>query len=73
VIRDMLAGVPSIILRPEIYVTASALAAGSFVALNWLDLPSLLASSIAAASGFALRAMAISRGWCIPAYTPSGA
>jgi uncharacterized membrane protein YeiH len=69
VIRDMLAGVPSIILRPEIYVTASALAAGSFVALNWLGMPLLAASSIAALSGFTLRAMAIARGWSIPAYT----
>jgi uncharacterized membrane protein YeiH len=29
IIRDVLAGVPSILLRPEIYVTAAALAAGS--------------------------------------------
>ena len=34
IIRDVVAGVPSIILRPELYVTAAALAAGSFVALT---------------------------------------
>jgi uncharacterized membrane protein YeiH len=73
VIRDMLAGVPSIILRPEIYVTASALAAGSFVALNWLGVPLIVASGTAAFAGFALRALAIVRGWGIPAYTPADA
>src|SRR3546814_18247880 len=35
-IRDILAGVPSIIVRPEIYVTAAALASGLFLILLWL-------------------------------------
>jgi uncharacterized membrane protein YeiH len=68
VIRDMLAGVPSIILRPELYVTASALAAGLYVLLYWLDMPILLAAAISAAAGFALRAAAIHKGLAIPAY-----
>lgn len=68
VIRDMLAGVPSIILRPEIYVTASALAAGLYVLLFWLGMPILLAAVISAVAGFALRAAAIHKGLAIPAY-----
>ena len=68
VIRDMLAGVPSIILRPEIYVTASALAAGLYVLLFWLGMPILLAAVISAIAGFALRAAAIHKGLAIPAY-----
>lgn len=68
VIRDMLAGEPSIIMRPEIYVTAAALAAGLFVVMVALGAPIMLASGISAAAGFALRAMAIRRGWAIPAY-----
>ncbi|MEP6785117.1 MAG: trimeric intracellular cation channel family protein [Sphingomonadales bacterium] len=68
IIRDLLAGEPSILLRPEIYVTAAALAAGLFVALTMAGLPVLIASVIGAAGGFGLRALAISRGLSIPAY-----
>lgn len=68
IIRDMLAGEPSILLKPEIYVTAAALASGLFVLLLWLDLPLLPAAIISAVAGFALRAMAIFKGWAIPAY-----
>jgi uncharacterized membrane protein YeiH len=68
IIRDVLAGVPSILLRPEIYVTAAALAAGLFVVLTMAGLPGLIASAIGATAGFVLRALAISRGLKIPAY-----
>jgi uncharacterized membrane protein YeiH len=68
IIRDVLAGEPSILLRPEIYVTAAALAAGLFAILIWLGLPLLFAAGLAATAGFALRAMAITCGWAIPAY-----
>jgi uncharacterized membrane protein YeiH len=68
IIRDVLAGEPSILLKPEIYVTAAALAAGLFVLLLALSAPLMLAAVISAAAGFALRAMAIHKGWAIPAY-----
>jgi uncharacterized membrane protein YeiH len=68
IIRDMLAGEPSILLKPEIYVTAAALASVLFVILLWFGVPLLFASGISAAGGFALRAMAIWKGWAIPAY-----
>jgi uncharacterized membrane protein YeiH len=68
IIRDMLAGEPSILLKPEIYVTAAALAAGLFVLLLWIGMPVLFAAMIGAAAGFSLRAMAILKGWAIPAY-----
>lgn len=68
IIRDVLAGEPSILLKPEIYVTAAALASGLFVLLLWIGLPVLLAASLSALAGFALRAMAILKGWAIPAY-----
>ena len=70
IIRDVLAGVPSILLRPEIYVTAGALAAVLFVALDWAGVPLLLSAPAGAIAGFALRALAISRGWAIPTYAP---
>jgi uncharacterized membrane protein YeiH len=68
IIRDVLAGEPSILLKPEIYVTAAALASGLFGLLLWLAVPMIPAASIAAAAGFVLRAMAILKGWGIPAY-----
>ena len=70
IIRDVLAGEPSILLKPEIYVTAAALSAGLFGLLLSLGLPVLLAAIISAAAGFGLRAMAILKGWAIPAYKP---
>jgi len=69
IIRDVLAGEPSILLRPELYVTAAALAAALFVLLTSLGVPLLVAAFIAALSGFLLRALAIVRGIRLPAYT----
>jgi uncharacterized membrane protein YeiH len=68
IIRDVLAGEPSILLKPEIYVTAAALASGLFGLLLWFGTPLLPAAVVSTAAGFALRAMAITRGWAIPAY-----
>lgn len=68
IIRDVLAGEPSILLKPEIYVTAAALAAGLFGMFLWVGIPLLPAAIISAAAGFVLRALAIWKGWAIPAY-----
>jgi uncharacterized membrane protein YeiH len=68
IIRDVLAGVPSILLRPEIYVTAAALASVLFVGLTMVGVPSLPAAGFGVAAGFGLRGLAIARGWRIPAY-----
>jgi uncharacterized membrane protein YeiH len=68
IIRDVLATEPSILMRPELYVTAAALTAGLFVGLSFLGVPIWLAAAVGAAAGFALRAAAIVRGWSLPAY-----
>jgi uncharacterized protein (TIGR03382 family) len=68
IIRDVLAGEPSILMRPELYVTAAALASGLFVGLVLLGIAGWIAAAIAFAAGFALRAVAIARGWSLPAY-----
>ena len=68
IIRDVLAGEPSILLKPEIYVTAAALAAGLFGLFVYFSIPALPAAGISALAGFTLRAMAIWKGWAIPAY-----
>lgn len=68
IIRDVLAGRPSILMRPELYVTAAALSAGLCAAGELLDLPRELAWSVAALAGFALRGAAIRYGIHLPAY-----
>ena len=68
IIRDVLAGQPSILMRRELYVTAAALAAGLFVGLSLAGLAIWPAAAIAFGSGFALRGAAIQRGWSLPSY-----
>ena len=68
IIRDVLAGEPSILMRRELYVTPAALAAGLFVGLTLAGAPAWPAALAASAAGFALRAAAIARGWSLPAY-----
>lgn len=68
IIRDMLAGVPSIIIRPEIYVTAAALASGLFLLLLWLGLAVHAAAVLGAIAGFVLRGAAIRWSLALPTY-----
>ena len=68
IVRDVLAGEPSILMRPELYVTAAALSAGLFVGLSLAGLTVWPAAAAAIIAGFALRGAAIRRGWSLPAY-----
>jgi uncharacterized membrane protein YeiH len=68
IIRDVLAGEPSILMRPELYVTAAALASALHVALTLAGLAPFAAAVIASLSGFALRAVAIRWKLALPAY-----
>ncbi|GAA0726492.1 trimeric intracellular cation channel family protein [Sphingomonas japonica] len=68
IIRDMLAGEPSILMRPELYVTAAALSSFSYIAMREIGVAPVLAAPIAAVAGFALRGMAIRYRLALPAY-----
>lgn len=68
IVRDMLAGQPSVLMRNELYVTAAALAAGLFVGLSLAGVPLWIAAGPAALAGFVLRGLAIARGWKLPAF-----
>lgn len=68
IIRDILAGEPSIILKPELYVTAGALASASFVLLVAVGVPPFIATAVGATAGFLLRAWAIWKGVGLPGY-----
>jgi uncharacterized membrane protein YeiH len=68
VLRDVLAGEPSILLRREIYATAALVGASVFVAAEAFgaaEAPALGAGVVAA---FAVRAGAIVRGWTLPGF-----
>jgi uncharacterized membrane protein YeiH len=70
VIRDVLAGEPSVLLRREIYVSATIVSAAVFVILRSFEMQGLWASAIAVALGFGVRAGAILAGWSLPAFAP---
>src|SRR3954463_16593579 len=68
IVRDVLAGEPSILMRPELYVTAAALSSGLMVALLLLGMAPLAAGLVSTAAGFALRGAAIHFGWSLQPY-----
>ena len=72
IIRDVVAGRPSIIMSPELYVTPAALSAALSVAgmltMGALGLPDGIAWGIAFLCGFALRSAAIRWEWGLPSY-----
>jgi uncharacterized membrane protein YeiH len=59
VIRDVTAGVPSILLRHELYITAAGLAAGAYVGLTLLNVPAPWPMAVSFVAGLALRGAAI--------------
>lgn len=72
IIRDVVAGRPSIIMRPELYVTAAALSAsltvvGMLIA-PMLALPDIAIWGIAFVAGYALRLAAIYWQIALPSY-----
>ena len=68
VVRDLLAGQPSILLRREITISAAILAATLFVGLRMLETPMWPAAILAALCGFGLRAGALQWGWSLPGF-----
>lgn len=68
IIRDVLAGVPSILMRPELYVTAAALSATLYALATLGGLPATMAWAMATVAGFALRGAAIVWKIELPAY-----
>jgi uncharacterized membrane protein YeiH len=68
IIRDVLAGRPSILLRPELYVTAAALSAVLCALGTMIGLAQGVTWTLAALAGFALRGAAIHWGLAIPEY-----
>jgi uncharacterized membrane protein YeiH len=68
VIRDVLAGEPSVLLRRELTVTPALVGAGAFMALTAVGAPFLASSAVGFTSALALRAGAILFGWALPGF-----
>ena len=68
IIRDIFAGTTPLVLRQEIYVTAAALGATVMVTLQGLGIDAFIGAAAGFAAAFALRALAILRGWSLPAF-----
>ncbi len=68
VLRDMLAQEPSVLLRPEIYVTSALTGACVFTCAFILGAPLILASGLGIACALGVRGGAIAFGWTLPAY-----
>jgi uncharacterized membrane protein YeiH len=68
ILRDMLAGEPSVLLRPEIYVSAALAGAGVFTAADLSGLDLILSAVLGFAVAFAIRGGALRFGWSIPPY-----
>lgn len=70
ILRDQLAGEPSILLQREIYITAALAGAAVYTGLDMAGLPVMAAALPAALVAFAIRGGAMRFGWSIPPYKP---
>ncbi|MGQ7829414.1 trimeric intracellular cation channel family protein [Altererythrobacter sp. Z27] len=71
IIRDVVAGRPSIIMRPELYVTAAAVSAALTAGGMTLGIANPLVWGVAFLSGFAVRSAAIRWQIALPSYHES--
>jgi uncharacterized membrane protein YeiH len=68
VIRDVLAGEPSVILRRELYITCAFAGALTFVAVSAAGAPFWTGATLGFLVAFGVRAGALTRGWSLPVY-----
>jgi uncharacterized membrane protein YeiH len=68
IIRDLLAGQPSILLRREITISAAILAATTYVVLRGAGVEIWPAAIVSSLLGFGLRAGALAYGWSLPGF-----
>lgn len=70
VMRDLVAGEPSAIIKPEIYLTAAFLGATTFALMASFEINPWIAAACGFTAALVLRGGAIIRGWCLPHYAP---
>ncbi len=70
VVRDVLGGEIPVILQREIYATAALAGTAVFVGLLAAGLAGGFAAFAALSACFAIRGLALQRGWLLPFYRP---
>ena len=70
ILRDLLANEPSVLLRPEIYITAALAGAAVFTAASVVGAPLVAASAAGIGAAFLVRGGALRFGWRFPVYRP---
>jgi uncharacterized membrane protein YeiH len=68
ILRDVVAGEPSVLMRKDIYVTAALAGALVYVLAVGGDAPRPLAAILGFATAFGVRSGALAFGWQMPAY-----
>ncbi len=68
ILRDILANEPSVLLRPEIYVTAALAGAATYTAATMAGVPVWLAALAGVTVAFTIRGGALRYGWSFPVY-----
>ncbi len=70
ILRDLLGQEPSIVLRKDIYVSASAAGAALFLAALWTGLPREGAMAVGLVVAASIRCAGIWFNWALPVYRP---
>ena len=70
ILRDLLAGEPSVLLRPEVYITAALIGAAAFTAATVAGAPLWVASALGIGAAFIVRGGALRFGRRFPVYRP---
>lgn len=68
ILRDVVAGRPSVLLRREVYVSAAVVAAMLYASLVQVGAAPAVAAAVAGPAGFILRGAAIRYGWGLPVF-----
>ena len=71
ILRDTLAGQPSVLMQRQIYVTAAIVAASADALLLMAGLGIMGAAVVGGATGFVLRAGALLWDWRLPRFNPN--
>ena len=68
ILRDIVAGAPSVLLRPEIYVSAAVAGAAVYTGADMLGFGQITSFLAAMAAAFVIRGGALRYGWTFPVY-----
>jgi uncharacterized membrane protein YeiH len=70
ILRDILAGEPSVLMRPEVYISCAMAGACVFTAAHYFGAPLILSSASGFLVAMGIRSGALIYSWSIPPYKP---